>query len=217
MKHGNEIKNKQFVPCKLPLEFYQDTDVLAISKALLGKFLLTKIGGKIITGGMIVETEAYRGAEDKASHAYGNRRTARTETMFASGGYCYVYLCYGIHNLFNVVTAPADTPHAVLIRAIEPTDGIATMLKRRNFTQLKPQLTAGPGALTQALGITTKHDHINLCGNVIWLEDRGITFSKQQIIASHRVGIAYAAEHAKLPWRFQLMANPYLSKAKDRA
>ena len=199
---------------KLPKTFYTNTNVLAISKALLGKFLVTKLNSNTITAGMIVETEAYCGPEDKASHAYGDKRTARTETMFFDGGYAYIYLCYGMHNLFNIVTATKDVPHAVLIRAIEPTEGIPLMLRRRNLKQNGPKLTAGPGSLTKALGITVRHDKTDLCGEKIWLEDRGIKIPSAKIETGPRVGVAYAKEHAKLPWRFKIKNNPWVSMAK---
>lgn len=199
---------------KLPRDFYTDQDVLAISKALLGKFLVTRLNSNSITAGMIVETEAYRGPEDKASHAYGNKRSARTETMYMHGGHAYVYLCYGMHHLFNVVTAIKDLPHAVLIRAIEPIDGIALMLKRRKLTTLSPKLTAGPGSLTKALGITTLHDKMDLRGEKIWIEDRNVQIKMADIIAGPRVGVAYAKEHAQLPWRFKLKDNQWVSVAK---
>jgi DNA-3-methyladenine glycosylase len=199
---------------KLSRNFYTNQDVLAISKALLGKFLVTKLNANTITAGMIVETEAYRGSEDKASHAYGNKRTTRTETMYMSGGHAYVYLCYGMHHLFNIVTAIKDLPHAVLIRAIEPIDGIDLMLKRRKLATLSPKLTAGPGSLTKALGITTLHDTVDLCGEKIWIEDRNIQIKASNIVPGPRVGVAYAQEHAQLPWRFKIKDNPWVSPAK---
>lgn len=119
---------------KLSKDFYLRSNVIQVSKELLGKFLITNIDG-IKTGGMITEVEAYNGIIDKASHSFGGRRTARTETMFASGGVAYVYLCYGIHHLFNVVTNEKNIPQAVLIRAIEPSIGIEEMLKRRKRKQ----------------------------------------------------------------------------------
>ena len=191
-------------------------DVLAISQALLGKFLVTKINSKTITSGMIVETEAYMGPEDKASHAYGNRRSKRTETMYAMGGHAYVYLCYGMHHLFNIVTATENIPHAILIRAIEPCDGIDLMLKRRNMSKAKygPNLTAGPGTLTQALGIKVIHDRADLCGKQIWLEDRGVKIAASDVVTSPRIGIAYAKEHAELPWRFTIRGNAWVSNNK---
>lgn len=193
--------------------FYTRPDVVTIAKELLGKVLVTNIDG-IETAGMITETEAYAGAADKASHAYGNRRTARTEVMFAEGGVAYVYLCYGIHHLFNVVTNVKDTPHAVLIRAVEPLEGIDAMLERRRQEVLKPTLTAGPGAMSQALGMRTSHTGLPLSGDTIYIEDRGIKINDDQIISATRVGVAYAAEDALLPYRFYIKGNKYVSKGK---
>jgi DNA-3-methyladenine glycosylase len=198
---------------KLPKKFYTREDVIQISKDLLGKFIYTNIDGKV-TGGMIVETEAYLGAEDKASHAFGNRKTIRTEPFYKEGGIAYVYLCYGIHYLFNIITNKKDAPHAVLIRAIEPTEGIETMLHRRRMTKPLYNLTAGPGAMSMALGITTKHNEINLQSNTIWLEDKGIKISEENIIESPRVGVAYAKEDALKPWRFRVKGSLWTSKAK---
>lgn len=195
---------------KLKKSFFLQDDVISISKDLLGKFIITNING-YTTSGMIVETEAYKGPEDKASHAYNNKRTPRTETMFKTGGIAYIYLCYGMHHLFNIVTNKSNIPHAVLIRAIEPIDGINTMLTRRNFKQIKKQLTAGPGILTKALGISIKHNGISLLEDKIWIEDRGISFTDNEIIKSPRVNIAYAKEHAKLPWRFRVKKSPWTS------
>lgn len=204
------IKEKSKVT-KLSQHFYLNDDVVGLSQELLGKFLITRINGKRTTG-MIVETEAYRGASDKASHAYNFRRTSRTETLFQPGGIGYVYLCYGLHHLFNIVTAHEGTPHAVLIRAVEPIDGIPLMLKRRKMQKLERRLTAGPGVLSQALGITTQLDRCSLTTGPIWVEDRGITVTKKDIIASPRVGIDYAEEHKLLPWRFRLKNSPWASK-----
>lgn len=200
---------------KIPTTFYLTNDVIEISKALLGKVLVTNFNGKI-TSGMIVETEAYRAPEDKASHAYNNKRTKRTETMFSSGGVAYVYLCYGIHHLFNIVTGPLDTPHAVLIRAVQPIDGIEVMLKRRKLQAMKARLTAGPGVLTQALGITIKHDGQSLLSDKIWVEDRDLKIPAKKILAAPRVGIAYAKEYAELPWRFFIKDNEWVSTFNAR-
>ena len=190
---------------KIPLSFYQQEDVVAISRSLIGKYLFTCLDPEnVITGGMIIETEAYHGAEDKASHAYNNRRTKRTETMFSTGGVAYIYLCYGMHHLFNILTNQKDTPHAILIRAIHPEAGIDVMLRRRNKEKLIPSLTKGPGSLCQALGINKTHDGIALDGNSIWLEDRGIIIPTEHIQASLRIGIDYAEEDALKPWRFFL-------------
>lgn len=188
---------------KLPLAFFRRRDVVQIGRELLGHFLYTRIGAAPLTGGIIVETEAYAGATDRASHAFGNRRTKRTEVMFLDGGAAYVYLCYGIHRLFNVVTNIAGVPDAVLIRALEPARGIDAMLSRRNKQDLDPSLTAGPGALAQALGIDLCHSGTSVAGNSIWFEP-GITVAPGEIRAGPRVGVQYAGSDALKPWRFSL-------------
>ncbi|MGH2645695.1 MAG: DNA-3-methyladenine glycosylase, partial [Chitinophagaceae bacterium] len=153
---------------RLPKSFYQGMDVVRLSKELIGKKLVSCLGGKK-TSGIIVETEAYLGEIDRASHAYGLRRTARTEVMFGEGGLAYVYLCYGIHYLFNVVVSPKDIPHAILIRGLEPVEGIDVMLERCNKAKLDRTLTSGPGSLTRALGITTRETGISLVRNTpVW-------------------------------------------------
>jgi DNA-3-methyladenine glycosylase len=197
----------------LPESFYTRKDVVKIARELLGKVLVTNFDG-VRTAGMIVETEAYAGETDKASHAYGGRRTQRTEIMYMHGGTAYVYLCYGIHHLFNVVTNARDTPHAILVRAIEPLDGIETMLERRGKEKLAPSLTAGPGAMSMALGIYTTHTGLSLMGPEIFIEDRGIKVPPRNIIAATRVGVAYAMDDALRPYRFYIKNNPFVSKAK---
>jgi DNA-3-methyladenine glycosylase len=192
-------------------DFYRRRNSLRIGKELLGKFLVTRIDGAL-TSGMIVETETYQGPRDKASHAYGGRRTNRTEPMYWEGGFAYIYLCYGVHHLFNVVVHEAGIPHAILVRAVEPVEGIPIMLRRRGLDSITYRLTAGPGAMSQALGITTQLDRTNLAGTRIWIEDRGITLKRSQIIAGPRVGVMYAAEWASLPWRFRVKDNPWTSR-----
>lgn len=196
----------------MPESFYLKRDVVRLARELLGRILVTEING-IRTAGMIVETEAYAGPVDRASHAFGGRRTARTEVMYSHGGVAYVYLCYGIHHLFNVVTNVRDTPHAILIRAIEPLEGIDEMMKRRGKNKLTPSLTAGPGALSMALGISTSHTGASLQGPEIFIEE-GIKINKKDIVAATRVGVAYAQEHALLPYRFFIRGNKYVSKGK---
>lgn len=198
---------------KLDKNFYIQEDVDHIAKNLLGKILITAIDG-IITSGKIVETESYAGVTDKASHAYGGRRTQRTEIMYRTGGTVYVYLIYGIYSLFNVVTNIEDIPHAVLIRAIEPSEGIDEMLKRRKLDRPKYNLSAGPGLLSQALGISTQHTGQSLLDGNIWIEDRGVNILQDDIIARPRVGVAYAEEDALLLRRFSIKDNPWVSKAK---
>nr|WP_068892392.1 DNA-3-methyladenine glycosylase [Pedobacter panaciterrae] len=196
---------------KLAYSFYQNAEVNDLAVQLLGKLLFTRIGGEL-TGGIIVETEAYKGIEDKASHAYGGRFTNRTQVMYEEGGLSYVYLCYGIHHLFNVVTAPKGIPHAVLIRGIEPVTGIDVMLRRRNMLLLKPNITAGPGALSKAMGIDKDLNAKDLSGEEIWIEDNGIVFPNDQIVSSVRVGVDYAGDHALLPWRYYVKGNKFVSK-----
>ena len=197
---------------KLPTDFYQRKNVLLISRELLGKVLYTNFHGKL-TSGIIVETEAYVGITDKASHAYGGKRTKRTETMYAKGGSAYVYLCYGIHHLFNIVTNKENIPHAVLIRAIQPQDGIEIMLQRRQKKKVYQSLTAGPGSLTRSLGITVKDSGTLLMDNLIWLEDQNINYTNQDILATPRVGVQYAGKDAQNPWRFQVENSPWVSPA----
>jgi DNA-3-methyladenine glycosylase len=195
---------------KLPFSFYLNTDVNSLARQLIGKMLFTQIDGEI-TAGIIVETEAYAGIEDKASHAYGGRLTDRTKTMYLQGGVSYVYLCYGIHSLFNVVTGPLNTPHAVLIRGVEPVIGTEIMLQRRGMALLKPNLTAGPGALSKALGIDRTFNAKDLTGEKIWIED-GWDVDPESIVAAPRVGVGYAADHALLPWRYYIKGNRFVSK-----
>ena len=198
---------------KLDLSFYRRDDVLQISKDLLGKVLYSNHPDEGITSGIIVETEAYAGAIDRASHAYGNRRTNRTEVMYAPGGVTYVYLCYGIHSLFNVITGYKDVPHAVLVRALEPLDGLEIMLRRRKMKKAEPRVTAGPGMLTQAMGITTKDDGVPLDGKRIWIGNGNQELKDDDIIASPRVGVDYAGEDAHLPYRFRIKNSRWTSKA----
>ena len=188
---------------KLEREFYTRNDVVQIARDLLGKYLMTNING-VISGGMITETEAYAGITDKASHAYGNKRTTRTEIMYAEGGLSYVYLCYGVHYLFNVVTNVVEVPHAVLIRGIEPSDGILEILKRTNKQKLN-HICDGPGKLTKALGINKGFNKLDLCSDKIWIEDRGDVVYDDKVLISSRIGIDYAEEDALLPYRFKLI------------
>lgn len=196
---------------KLPLSFYHRNDVVAISRELLGKYLFTRINGEF-TGGYIVETEAYNGIIDRASHSYGNRLTPRTKTMYGEGGIAYVYLCYGIHEMFNIVTSVEGQPHAILIRAIQPTDGLDIMLDRRKMSALKSTITSGPGSVAQALGISRQINAISLQSDTLWIEDRGMVIPNENIAAVPRVGIAYAKEDALLPYRFYIKGNSYVSK-----
>ncbi len=205
------MAEKYITTLKLPQSYYLGPDVVAISKDLLGKYLFTYIHGEL-SGGYIVETEAYNGIVDKASHAYGNRRTNRTEIMFREGGIAYVYLCYGIHEMLNVVTSTEGHAQAILIRAIEPTEGIDLMLARKNMEILKPNITAGPGSVAKALGIDRKLNGISLQSDTLWIEDRGLTFPDERIAAVPRIGVAYAGQDALLPYRFYVKGNKFVSK-----
>ena len=195
---------------KLPVSFYQRDHVLQIAKDLLGKLLVTKWNG-VITSGRIVEVEAYKGVIDKASHAFGGRRTARNEIMYAKGGRAYVYLCYGIHHLFNVVTNCPGTPHAILIRALEPVKGIDTMLQRIGKKNPDNSLTRGPGNLTRALGLFTKHSGRSLQSKELFIADDGFAYDKKNIAASPRIGVEYAGNDALLPYRLFIKGNPFVS------
>jgi len=199
---------------KLDYSFYSGKDVVKIAKDLLGKILITQFDG-IITSGRIVETEAYAGIIDRASHAFGSRRTSRTEVMFADGGKAYVYLCYGIHHLFNVVTNKKDVPHAVLIRAVEPLQGVDAMLKRAGKKKLGFTLTKGPGNVSKALGISTHNSGSDLFADEIFIADDGLKLFKKDILATPRIGVDYAGEDAKLLYRFIVRENKYVSGKKN--
>ncbi|MFN2516562.1 MAG: DNA-3-methyladenine glycosylase [Pyrinomonadaceae bacterium] len=197
---------------KLPRQFYTRSNVLTVARELLGRVLVvpTKNGRRV--SGMIVETEAYRGPKDRASHAYGARRTNRTETMYQTGGVAYVYFVYGMYYQFNVVTNVEDIPHAILIRGLEPAEGIDFMRQRRR-RQPDHNLTNGPGKLCIALGINRELDRADLLGDKVWLEE-GVTIPRSRIVSGPRIGIDYAAEWVDKPWRFWVKDNPHVSKAK---
>ena len=188
----------------LPKNYYLNSDVVFLAKDLIGKSLFTKIEGQLC-GGIITETEAYKGIEDRACHAFGGRRTPRNDMMYAEGGVAYVYLCYGIHPLLNVVTNQKDIPDAILIRAICATHGEELMLKRTGKPQMKPQVTEGPGKVTKALGITLSHNGEPLQNNRIWIEDRGFDLSRTEILNTPRIGVEYAGTDALLPYRFKII------------
>ncbi len=194
---------------KLEEAFYQRQNVTKIARELLGKVLFTKLNKKI-TGGVIVETEAYS-FKEKGCHAYQNKMTERNKVMFKSGGYVYVYLCYGIHHLFNVVTNVEGKADAVLIRAVEPILGVHHILQRTKASSLK-RLTSGPGKLTRSLGIDRGLNGDSLFGDKVWIEDQGHNLPKAAILASPRIGIDYAGEDADLPWRFTIKGNAWVSR-----
>jgi DNA-3-methyladenine glycosylase len=194
----------------LPLNYFQQADVVALARDLLGRYLVTEIEGKR-TVGRITETEAYAGYGDKACHAHMERKTKRNQIMYAAGGHAYVYLCYGIHHLFNIVTNREGQADAVLLRAVEPLEGIQHMLKRRGLEQPLPRLTAGPGNMSKALGITTA-----LYGRLLDAPElqvqAGRPLPDASVEAAPRVGIGYAGEDALLPWRFYERHQRYVSK-----
>ena len=195
---------------KILLGFYRRTDILQIARELLGKILVTRFDG-IETSGRIVEVEAYNGISDKASHAFGGRRTNRNEIMYADGGTAYVYLCYGIHHLFNVVTHSKEVPHAILIRALEPIRGIDEMLRRTGKEKFNNTLTRGPGNLSKAMGIFTSHSGSLLCSKELFIAADEFFFTKKKIVASPRIGVEYAGKDALLPYRFYIKGNPFVS------
>jgi len=203
---------------KLPREFYLRPDTLEIARDLLGKLLVVPTATGERVSGMIVEAEAYLGAIDKAAHSYGNRRTKRTETMFALGGTVYIFFIYGMYFQFNVVAGEIDTPHAILIRAVEPFENVEIMRERRLLKNPTSKisdknLTSGPGKLCIALGIDKSFNNADLLGEKVWLEDFR-TFSADQIACGKRIGIDYAEEFAEKPWRFWVKDNAFVSRKK---
>jgi len=194
---------------KLPLSFYLRKDVVKIARELLGKVLVTQWDDER-TSGRIVETEAYEGEIDRASHAYKGR-TARTDVIFRQGGTAYVYLCYGIHQMFNIVTNVEGIPHAILIRAVEPLEGIDLMLERTGKKKPDETLTRGPGNVGKAFGFHTSQCGFPLDGNEIFVLDDGYKLKPSQIIASPRVGVDYAGEHAEWHYRFYVKGNRFVS------
>jgi len=198
---------------KLEQHFYNRADVLKIARELLGKVLVTTFQGQL-TSGRIVETEAYAGEIDRASHAWGGRRTNRTEVMYGLGGTAYVYLCYGIHQMFNVVTNQQGIPHAILVRAAEPLEGIDIMLQRTGKKKLDYTLTKGPGNVGKALGFFTRHTGLSLLGDELFIADDGFQVKKGDILATPRIGVDYAGDDAALPYRFIIQDSPYVSGKK---
>ena len=203
---------------KLPREFYTREDTLQIAKDLLGKTLVVPNEKGERVSAMIVETEAYLGAIDKAAHSYKNRRTKRTETMFGIGGTVYIFFIYGMYFQFNIVVGEIETPHAILIRAVEPLENIEIMRERRNAKSKNPNskmpdknLTSGPGKLCIALGIDKTFNNADLLGEKVWLEE-GEKISKNKIVSGKRIGIDYAEEYAEKPWRFWVKDNQFVSR-----
>ena len=188
---------------KLDNSYYTTNDVVALAKDLIGKELHVKTDASCRSG-IIVETEAYSYLE-RGCHAYDNKRTNRTEPLFNEGGIAYVYLCYGIHYLFNIVTNKKDKAEAVLIRALQPNIGFDANAKKPSS-----RITAGPGKLSKVMGIDLSHNKLRLTEDTIWLTES--VDNSLKIEASKRIGIDYAGEDANLLWRFAAKNSPWLSK-----
>jgi DNA-3-methyladenine glycosylase len=194
--------------------FFQRPDVLAIARELLGKHVFTRIDGEL-TGGRIVETEAYRHLGDPSITLHLQRKAKQAQALYQPGGRAYLYTVYRVHTLFNITAHDAEHPDTVLIRAIEPLEGLDVMLRRRGLTAVARNLTAGPGVLSQALGLTPALNGELVTGPYIWFEDAGEVISDEQVVASSRVGLEYAgAEAVALPWRFRLKDSKWTSPAK---
>jgi DNA-3-methyladenine glycosylase len=213
LTHQHDINTEVRNWKKLQATFFERADVVSITKELIGKILVTNFENKL-TAGRIVEAEAYNGPFDKASHSYNNRRTKRTEVMYSNGGVAYIYLCYGIHQMFNIVTNVKDIPNAILIRALEPLAGIDIMLDRTNKKVHSFDLTRGPGNVAKALGLHTSQTGVSLQSNDLYIADDGFNYSEDEIIATSRIGVDYAAEDALLPYRFIVKSNKYVSGKK---
>ena len=196
---------------KLPHQFYTRENTLQIAQELLGKTLVVPNEKGERVSAMIVETEAYLGAIDKAAHSYNNRRTKRTETMFAVGGTVYIFFIYGMYYQFNIVVGEKDVPHAILIRGVEPLESIEIMRERRGKKMPDKNLTSGPGKLCIALDIDKRFNNADLTGDKIWLEE-GKEISTEEIACGKRIGIDYAEEFAEKPWRFWVKDNPFVSR-----
>ena len=195
---------------KLPRKFYEREDTLAVARDLLGTLLVVPAPDGTRVSGMIVETEAYLGVDDRAAHSYGGRRTVRNEVMYGRAGHAYVFFVYGMYYQFNVVTGPAGHPHAILIRAVEPIEGIEIMRERRGEMSDK-NLTSGPGKLCIALGIDRGLNGVDLRGDLAWVE-RHRLIRPDEIVSGPRVGIDYAGDDALRPWRFWVKDNPFVSR-----
>lgn len=200
---------------KLPIQFYKRADVVLIAKELIGKIIVTSFNG-LTTSGRIVETEAYIGLTDRASHSFGGKRTARNEHMYAGPGTAYVYICYGMHHLFNVVTNAKDIPDAILIRAVEPLAGTGTMLERSGKEKVDSSLTRGPGNVARALGISKGHSGINLLQDEVYIADDGFVVEESLIGISKRIGIEGAGDAVLKPYRFYMKGNRFVSSYPNK-
>ena len=193
---------------KLKLAFFK-RPTLKVAEGLLGKYLVVKRGGKILAG-KIVETEAYISEDDLACHA-SRGRTNRSETLYQKAGAIYVYLVYGMYHCLNIVTEREHFPSAVLIRAVEPVDGIEVMKKLRKTDALR-NLASGPGKLCMAFGINKKMNGHSIFGDEIYIEDRGEKIAAKDIARAKRIGVDYAGACAHYPWRFYIKGNKFVSK-----
>ncbi|HWO41401.1 MAG TPA: DNA-3-methyladenine glycosylase [Candidatus Eisenbacteria bacterium] len=191
---------------KLQRQFYEQATV-AVARRLIGKYLVCR-RPEGTTAGRIVETEAYVGPDDKACHA-SRGRTQRTEVMFGPAGHAYVYFIYGFHYMLNIVTEPEGRPAAVLIRAVEPVEGIALMQQRRRSARLR-DLASGPGKLCEAFHIDRSFNGVDLCGDLLYVEDRGEAAPK--IVTRPRIGVDYAGKWKHKPWRFLLRGSEFVSR-----
>ena len=196
---------------RLKRDFYTRADTLSVARDLLGKRLVVPAPDGARVSARIVEVEAYLGVEDRAAHSYGGRRTARTETMYGVGGTAYVFFVYGMHHQFNVVAGPEGRPHAVLVRAVEPEEGVELMRLRRPVREER-ELTNGPGKLCRALGIDGSYNGEDLTGARVWIEETGAGVGTEEIATGPRVGIDYAGEDALKPWRFWLKESAFVSR-----
>jgi len=199
---------------KLDLTFYERKDVVLIARELLGKILVTRFKGNT-TSGRIVETEAYAGVHDRASHAFGGKRTTRNEHLYGAPGTVYIYISYGLHHLFNVITNRKNIPHGVLIRALEPLEGIDIMVERTGKSASDYSITKGPGNLSRAMGMSREHNGSDLFSGEIFIADDGFRYKKDQFMSTKRIGIESAGKDADLPYRFIVKENRYVSAKKS--
>lgn len=193
---------------KLPSSYFQSKNVVQLAEDLIGLEVFTNINGAI-TSGIVTETEAYAGKGDKACHAHLGRFTKRTAVMYEPGGIAYIYICYGIHHLFNIVTNTKGHADAILIRAVEPTKGIDIILERRQKPRVDKSLSAGPGNVSKALGLSKKHNSLSVSSETIWFENS--IPKPSNIIKTTRIGIDYAGDDALLPWRFYDANSKFVS------
>jgi DNA-3-methyladenine glycosylase len=195
---------------KLGKDFYHRSDTIAMAQELLGKMLFTNIDHQL-TGGIIVETEAYMGVVDSSCHTYNNRKTKSNATMYQQGGVAYMYICYGIHDMLNIVTGNEGDSQVILIRALEPTVGIEVMKERRGGVPVN-RLSKGPGSLAKALRLTKKFDNYSLMGEEIWIEENDVLLPENKIISSPRIGLNCSEPYLSMPWRFTIAGNKFVSR-----